>query len=459
MGDESTWREDDAAEAELAVVLVASLFYDDLLAPAARWFELEAGATLESGRGKAGLGPGAHAEGRGRIDLGDRRASQLHARIGHRGSDRLGPIAIVEDGGSKNGSFVNGASLVGKKRLVDGDVLEVGRTLFVARVVPRRLVGFMGADGGGVQFGPTETWCPELAALAVDLARIGPSTEPVLVLGETGTGKEVVARAIHAASRRSGPLVSVDCGAIPDSLFESTLFGHKKGAFTGASEPRVGDIARAHRGTLFLDEVANTSVASQAKLLRVLEDAAVTPLGGSEATQVDVRYVAATNAAIASDGTGFRRDLLARLAGFVGTLPPLRKRREDLGALASHVLREAGAERASITVAAARRLFLSPLGGNVRELRAVLRSASLLSAGEPIDLPHLAVASSDAPAAPAPGDAPASDGPIDAAALESALRASSGNVVRAATRLGIHPRQLYRFAARFGVDLEAFRRS
>lgn len=401
MTEDSTLEEESQAPGADAVLLTFALSYDDLLGVEPRGFTIDDGARVELGRAAAGAPPGARAVGPGRIEIGDRRASGVHAVIARRGADALGPITLLEDLGSKNGSFVNGAPVRGKQRLVDGDRVEIGHALFVLRVVPRRLAAMLGADGAGVWLGPTRTWCAEVAALARDLSRIAPSSEPVLVLAETGAGKEVVARALHALSGRRGPLVSIDCGAIPEALFEATLFGHKKGAFTGASEARVGEIVRAHRGTLFLDEVANMSAAVQAKLLRVLEEGRVSQLGSTEPQLVDVRWIAATNGNILGAGSSFRRDLYARLAGFVGTLPPLRKRREDLGALTRHILDEAGVTRASITVAAGRRLFGARLEGNVRELRAVLRSAALLAAGEPIDLPHLAAVPSDAP-----GDAP-----------------------------------------------------
>ncbi len=252
-------------------------------------------------------------------------------------------------------------------------------------------------------------------------------------------------------------------------------------------------MARADRGTLFLDEVANMGMAQQAKLLRALEDGKVTPMGAGQAQQLDVRWVAATNRDVFADGSGFRQDLLRRLAGYVARLPPLRRRREDLGTLTAYLLRQAGVEQAAITGAAGRRLLSDPFAGNVGQLRATLRSAAILAAGATIDTAQLASPSvlaadprsfqsasdrsafdrpafdrsgSDHPALVQPAAAqpgqPSAPGrscarrPI-AAEVESALRQTAGNVVQAAKKLGAHPRQLYRWIKRYQIDLESFR--
>ncbi len=238
--------------------------------------------------------------------------------------------ASLRDAGSRNGTYVDGERIT-TKALRDGALIELGHSLVCYRVVPASRLAALEV-AGMLRLGPTRTANPEIAALLVDLSRIAPSTESVLVLGETGAGKEVVADTIHRASRRTGKLVSVDCGAIPDSLFEATLFGHRRGAFTGAEEARTGEIVRANNGTLFLDEVGNMTASAQAKLLRALETRQVTPLGASEPVSVDTRWVAATNRELFGD-SGFRADLLRRLAGYVARIPPLRARREREGAL------------------------------------------------------------------------------------------------------------------------------
>jgi len=319
-----------------------------------------------------------------------------------------------------------------------------------------------------------QTWAPaeqdrvpstQVVALARDLARIGPSVEPVLVLAETGAGKEVVADALHRLSGRSGKFRAVDCGAVPENLFESTFFGHRKGAFTGAEEARTGEIALADRGTLFLDEVGNMSAAAQAKLLRVMETGKVTPVGAANAETVDVRWVAATNRDLFAEDGSFRQDLLRRLAGYTARLPPLRRRAEDLGVLTAHLLREAGIAKAAITPAAARALYASAFPGNIRQLRTSLRAAALLAADKAIDLAHLpatgggAGAGSDAAEPSERGDSAAKKrvkAPT-AAELEAVLAAAGGNVVRAAEQLGTHPRQLYRWLERYAISLDKYR--
>jgi DNA-binding NtrC family response regulator len=300
-----------------------------------------------------------------------------------------------------------------------------------------------------------------------DLERIAPSREPILILAETGAGKEVTAAAIHAWSGREGALCAVDCGAIPESLFESTFFGHRRGAFTGAADSRDGEIVRADGGTLFLDEVANMSAAAQAKLLRVIETGQVTAVGAADPRAVDVRWVAATNRDLVAeemvaDGR-FRADLLRRLAGHVARIPPLRARREDLGVLTAHLLAEAGATNASIKVGAARALFGSSLPGNVRQLRTVLRAAHLLAGGHPIDMHHLGEGLA-APGAVEPEESGPESSPArsrksapGADVVARALAAAGGNVVRAAASLGVHARQLYRWIEKYELDLDAYR--
>jgi transcriptional regulator with GAF, ATPase, and Fis domain len=302
-----------------------------------------------------------------------------------------------------------------------------------------------------------------LGTLSAQLSRLAASSEALLLMGETGTGKEIAARHVHAMSMRSGPLIAVDCGALPEQLVESTLFGHDKGAFTGATEARVGDIVRADRGTLFLDELGNLSPSAQAKLLRVLETKMVRPVGGRDSTRVDVRFVAATNAEL--DDAEFRSDLRFRLSGFVARLPALRKRKEDLGLLIRSLLSESGVIRARISRSAAQKLVSHSFPGNIRQLRGVLRSAAVLHAKDgalDIDVEALDMLDARAPhpheAASTPlvstrGKAPDRD------ALQAALIASRGNVAAAARDLRTSARQLYRWLAREDIDPETFRPS
>jgi len=241
----------------------------------------------------------------------------------------------------------------------------------------RRRVG----DGGlAQQMGPSTA----VQRIVEQVATVAATGFSVLVLGETGTGKELVAQAIHRTSpRRNQPFIALDCGAIPEPLIESELFGYEKGAFTGAERKKRGQLELAHGGTVFLDEIGNLPLALQAKLLRVLEARSVQPVGGAAPTQVDVRFVAATNEdlqARASDGR-FRADLYFRLAQYAIALPPLRERRDDIAHLARRFLEEVCIElRRPVVAIAPEALALlerQPWPGNVRELRNVIRRAAL----------------------------------------------------------------------------------
>jgi hypothetical protein len=258
----------------------------------------------------------------------------------------------IEDRGSRNGVRVNGYP-VSVARLNDGDLIELGHTLLYYRqdggaVFEPDGLDFLPVDGGGPNGG--------LITLSSDLSRemakawdLASSDLPLLIQGESGTGKEVLARALAQRSQRKGPFVAVNCGAIPPSLVESELFGHVKGAFTGADTHHEGLIRSAHRGTLFLDEIGDLELGAQAALLRVLQEGEVRPVGSSRAVSVDIRLLSATHRDldVLADQGAFRPDLLSRLAGFRLRLPPLRLRREDLGLLVSRLLRARPAELAA----------------------------------------------------------------------------------------------------------------
>ena len=304
-----------------------------------------------------------------RIDLPDRWTSQVHAHL-----SRHGDGWIVEDASSKNGTRVNG-DRVNRAALADGDILEIGGTHLVFRCgAPPTSTSrdmFNSADS-------LTTMSPSFERELAVLPKIARSRVPVLVRGETGTGKEVIAKAVHALSGRSGPLLPVNCGAIPAGLLEGELFGSRRGAFSGA-EDRTGLIRSAEHGTLFLDEVVELPVPSQAALLRFLQDGEITPLGSDKRIIVDVRVVAATNKSmeeLVAQGQ-FRRDLYARLCGYVMHLPPLRARMEDLGLLSSSLLARLDPHRSirRLSRAAARALFLHNWPLNVRELEQALRAA------------------------------------------------------------------------------------
>lgn len=293
---------------------------------------------------------------------------------------------------------------------------------------------------------------------------------PVLVLGETGTGKEMVARALHRHSARAGqPFVAVNCSAIPKELLESELFGHVRGAFTGATGERPGCFRAADGGVLLLDEIGDMALDVQAKILRALQEGEVTPLGSHRTVKVDVRVVAATHrdlAAAVREGR-FREDLLYRLDVLSIRMPPLRERLADIIPLAEHFLRRAALQGApdavskALSAEAAQRLLSHPWPGNVRELRNVMERCHAL-------VRHRVIGGADldlALGAPAPGEAPATlpadwlEGELPAAVerlerllIAHALAQTQGNRAETARRLGIHRQLLYRKLAQYGLE-------
>ncbi len=316
----------------------------------------------------------------------------------------------------------------------------------------------------------------EAIALARRAAR---SDIPVLILGESGTGKEVFARAIHGSSERAGgPFVAVNCGALPASLVESILFGHEKGAFTGATARRPGKFQEASGGTLFLDEIGELPAEAQVKLLRAVQTGEIDPVGAAEPVRVDIRLVSATNrdlAQMVAEG-GFREDLYYRIGVFPLTLPPLRARREDLAALAQMFLsRFAAAEQVPIegfAEAALAAIRAAPWPGNVRQLENTIHRAVVLTDGpriRPEDLRGIAgerapAASPEPPARPAV--APAAEPPpgffgedghirrlhdLESEAIRLAVRRYRGRMSETARRLGIGRSTLYRKLDELGL--------
>jgi two-component system response regulator AtoC len=298
----------------------------------------------------------------------------------------------------------------------------------------------------------------ELFELARRAAR---SEVTVLLTGETGSGKEVVAAEIHRASERAaGPYVRINCASIPETLIESELFGHERGAFTGADKRRVGYLERAHGGTLLFDEIGELPMSMQAKLLRVLEERKVLRVGGTEEIDVDVRYVAATNRDLEREverGT-FRHDLFFRLSAMTLRVPPLRERPKDLPLLAEHFAQRTtqAAQRppAHLTDGFAQALLRYPWPGNVRELRNVIERAVILASGPELtvtELPErLAVLAPAAPRAPSPMRDRLDD--VERRALTEALQAAGGNRTHAARRLGISRRALLYKLKKFNLE-------
>jgi len=287
------------------------------------------------------------------------------------------------------------------------------------------------------------------------IERIGPSDANVLITGENGTGKGVVARALHARSRRaSRPLVSVNVGGLPESLFEAELFGHVKGAFTDARSDRVGRFELADGGTLFLDEIANVPLAQQAKLLRVLETGDFERVGSSQTRRADVRLLSATNARLEEEVEAgrFRQDLLFRLRTVEIRIPPLRDRRDDIPPLASHFL-GAHASRyrknvAAFDEAAMKALLAHEWPGNVRELDHSVERAVLMAAGTTIRANDLGLAPAT-DRAPRIEDMSIED--VEVLLIRKALSRFAGNVSRAAEALGLSRSALYRRIQRYGL--------
>ncbi len=343
-------------------------------------------------------------------------------------------------------------------------VKPVGRADIVA-VVERALQAHAGGDGSAP---PPQAPAEEAGALLGHSApmrtvhkRIGlaaASDLPVLVSGETGTGKELVARALHRASARAGAaFVAVNCAAIPAELIESELFGYRKGAFSGAVADRPGLIREADGGTLFLDEIGDMPLPMQAKLLRFLQEGEVSPLGGRGAQKVDVRVVAATHrelAQLVADGR-FRSDLRYRLNVVPIELPPLRERGDDIVLLAQHFLEDGAGAARTLSAAAQARLRAYPWPGNVRELRNAMQRCQVLVRTPTIEAHDLdEVLAGDAAAASA--DTPALTLPEAIAQLEkkmiqAALTQAQGNRAEAARRLGIHRQLLYRKLDDYGL--------
>jgi transcriptional regulator with PAS, ATPase and Fis domain len=379
---------------------------------------------------------------------------------------RTGDDWLLEDLGSTNGTFVNGARIV-RCTVTENDAITVGRTLLV--LAPSRMTATGAPPDVDAETSDGEahaTLDPELEARLLAARRIARSGIAVLVRGETGTGKELLARAIHEASGRAGAFVPVNCAAIPANLVESHLFGHLKGAFSGALRDEPGFLRAAEGGTLFLDEVGDLPAAPQAALLRALQEHEVVPVGAARAIAVDLRVVAATHQPLEamSESGAFRRDLFARLAGFTIELPPLRRRRIDLGLLVAALLRKLvglRVESVRLAPAAAEALVRYDWPLNVRELEQALARALVLAGEGPVRLEHLpeaVTAPKLAPSPPATAVAGLSDHDqqLRLELLEQLSR-HHGNLADVARAMGKARMQVHRWCKRFGIDPNVYR--
>ena len=341
-------------------------------------------------------------------------------------------------------------------RIVIDQILDRGRTQREVESLKRRL-----RDQG--QMGPMIGQSQEMQQVYRVIDQAGPTNASVLITGESGTGKELVAQAIHQSSpRKNAPFVAVNCAAIPDALMESELFGHEKGAFTGALARRQGCFELADRGTLFLDEIAEMTPATQAKLLRALQERRFRLVGGSEEKAVDIRVIAATNlnAKKAIDEGKLREDLFYRLNVIGIHLPPLRERTDDIPLLAEAFIREFAAANqkpvAGTDAAAMDRLMRHRWPGNIRELRNVIERGVIIAKGPlltPADLPGLADMST--PAAPIASGSLAPGMTVDdmeRKLIDVTLAHTGGNKTKAAAMLGISVKTLHNKLKAAGIE-------
>jgi Nif-specific regulatory protein len=406
------------------------------------------------------------------VVIHDEQASRFHAEVfsGSRGW-------MVRDLQSRNSTQVNGRAITADHLLAAGDTITIGHAMLV----------FSAGDTPTAQTVSAEQPAPPVAppaapasrrpldevflmvgrsaatqAIREQIGRVAGTKATVLVRGESGSGKELVGHAVHDASdRRGGPFVCLNCAALSETLLESELFGHEKGAFTGATDRKIGKFEAAHGGTLVLDEIGEMSPAIQAKFLRVLEGHPFERVGGSSRVQVDVRVVAATNRDLEAAVTAgiFRRDLYFRLKVVEILVPPLRRRPEDIAVLATHFLErfaaETGRRLRGFTPAATEALEGYRWPGNIRELRNCVERAVVLAQREWIDVDDLAL--SQLPVAGDTGKVPQSAGPFTPMSIDemerrhvlATLEAVGGNKTKAAAILGIERSTLDRKLAKW----------
>jgi two-component system response regulator HydG len=328
---------------------------------------------------------------------------------------------------------------------VDNLLATVNKALEVRRL-RRQTVSQISSEAKGARLLGSS---PELQNVMKTVALVAPTRATVLITGESGTGKELVAEAIHLASpRASGPMVRLNCAALADSLLESELFGHERGAFTGADRTRKGRIEQASGGTLFLDEIGEISAATQVKLLRFLQERVFERVGGNQSIAVDVRVIAATNRdlqALVAAGS-FREDLFYRLNVVAIQLPPLRERADDIPLLASSFLKkyaEANGRAArAFDDAALAALVAYSWPGNIRELQNVIERAVVLASGELVELKHLPVDMLDVAPTLTPRIPGASMEELERYAILTTLQANGGSTVKTAAALGISVRKI-----------------
>lgn len=382
------------------------------------------------------------------VRVDEPRVSRLHARVFRRAG-----AVILEDLGSRNGTRIDDAELKNaRQELSGGSRIAIGSVevlVAMVRAMPRGTN--LGASAG--DHGPSVVIAdPEMQRVMSVARRLGQTPTTCLILGETGVGKDVVARTIHAESMRaSAPFVRFNCAATPQGLMESELFGHERGAFTGADRRRTGYVEAAAGGTLFLDEVGELPLALQAKLLHFLEHHTITRVGSTQELRVDVRILAATHRALEQEARAgrFREDLYYRLAAFTLVVPPLRERKSEVPLLAEFFAVEFaqrfGRATPRIAESTAHVLSAHTWPGNVRELKNAIEHAFVL-ADETISPEHLpqAITQGVAPLQAARGSGALDHqlSAVERANIVAALEAENNNRTRAAKRLGISRRAL-----------------
>ena len=387
----------------------------------------------------------------------------LHASVSRRHAEiAFGPPLTVRDLGSANGTRLAGRIVLKSSAdvVAFGEAIEIGAAILVVQPTAEHLGVSASATSAGADVGAP-------AGAGMDRVRqlttlVAPTGIPVLLLGETGVGKEITASAIHAASPRAArSLVRINCAAFNEALLESELFGHERGAFTGAVTAKPGLLEEADGGTLFLDEIGELSPGLQAKLLRVLEDREVRRVGATKGRAIDVRFIAATNRDLPGEVQRgvFRADLYFRLNGVSIRIPPLRERRGEIIPLAERFFAEACA-RAKVPTAVvapdvARALMSYAWPGNVRELRNVAERAVLLASGGPVDTRQLVFEEGPSSSAILGGASrealPAQVERLERDRVAAALEETGGNQTLAAKLLGITRRQLIGRIETFGL--------
>jgi DNA-binding NtrC family response regulator len=400
------------------------------------------------------------------VRIPGRSMSTTHARLLREGKEW-----VLEDARSTNGSYVNGAR-VERAFVRDGDVVELGHTLFILRLALRTPFGCETdrdtlhqetVPPGFITLIPEEQ--PRLDALAC----IARSNISILLLGETGVGKEVIARSLHRISGRSGPFVAVNCGALPTNLVESHLFGHVRGAFSGAVRDEPGAVRAADKGTLLLDEIGDLPLVAQPAFLRFLQERDVTPVGSAQPYGVDTRVIAATHKPIEDFAarTAFRSDLLARLTGYTHALQPLRERREDVGLIIANILAKNRAMIGTLSIApdVGYHWLSHAWPCNVRQLEQTLLRAIVLADHGTIQLRHLlhgetawGRSNSTHHRIGSTLRKPLSEEQISLRAeLVHQLHLHSGNISGVAKALGKARMQVHRWMKRWEIDPGSFR--